>query len=270
MLRKPFFIISRFSTLLLCIAFLAVSCKSIKTPDGVVIKKRSPEYLLKRLNQKKVDVEWLSARAKVNIKMPGESIPSSNALIRMRKDSVIMMAIKKVSVEAFRIKIDRDSVYVIDRLNKQYAVKGYDFIDRQFNLSALSGGQKVDFRLLQNFLLGNPQFFAFESVDSEIKDYQYLISGAYRSLQSKYWIDPIQFFLTKMGFDDTQHKRSFNVELSNYQSLSNKQEFPYLRKLNVSSEETGEVSIKLRFNNVEINEAQSIRFSIPSRYQRVD
>jgi len=255
---------------LLAFLFLAVSCKSIKTPDGVVIKKRSPSFLLKRLNQNKLDAEWLSAKAKVNVKMPGENIPSSTATIRMRKDSVIWMVIKKIGVTAAQVQINQDSVYIIDRLNRQYAIKGFDFIDKQFNLSALSGGQKVDFSLLQNFLLGNPQFFAFESVNSEIKDYQYRINGGYQDLESEYYIDPSNYWLNEMGFNDTKNNRDFKVVLSKYQPLKNKKDFSYIRNLNLSSEETGEVSIKLRFTYVEINKPQTIRFSIPSHYKRVE
>jgi hypothetical protein len=254
---------------LFALILLVASCKSIKSPDGFVIKKRSTDFLLKRLNQNKVELDWLSARAKIDLKTEDDRI-SASANIRFRKDSVIWMTFKKLGIEGARVLIDQDSIYILDRLNKQYAIKGYDYIDQQFNLSALSGGQKVDFSLLQNFLLGNPQFFVFEKIGAEIAEYQYRMSGDYRDLSSEYWIDPVNYFLTKMFFSDTKNDRSFTVDLGNYQALSNKKEFAYLRKLNVNSKETGDVSVGLKFSNVEINTVQTIRFSIPSRYKRVE
>ena len=253
----------------LVFAFTFQSCKSIKTPDGTVIKNRSTAYLLKRLNQNKMDVNWFSAKAKVSIETPDDRV-SATANIRLRKDSVIWMNVRKLGVEAARVLIDQDSVYIIDRINNEYAIKSYDFIDRQFNLSALSGGQKLDFALLQNFLLGNPQFFSFEKVDAEIEDYKYLIAGSFRNLSSQYWIEPAQYFLTKMFFQDTEKDRSFSVDMADYKPLSNQKEFAYLRNLNVKSKETGDISVGLKFSNVEINTAKTIRFSIPSRYKKVD
>jgi len=114
----------------------------------IKLKKRSSKYLLKKLDAKDLDVEWLSAKANINFKDEQQRI-KFNANIRMRKDSIIWMNIKKLSVEAFRVLITQDSIFIIDRLEKKYYTHGLDFVEEKFNFP----GQ---FQALQTAILGNP------------------------------------------------------------------------------------------------------------------
>ncbi|MEM1123952.1 MAG: DUF4292 domain-containing protein, partial [Bacteroidota bacterium] len=108
--------ITTFTYLLLCLLTLAAcSTKKLITNEGSPtnnLKKRSAKYLQKKMAANELDVEWLSARARITFK-DAEQTRKFNANIRMRKDSVIWMNVKKVSVEAFRILVDRDSIYII-------------------------------------------------------------------------------------------------------------------------------------------------------------
>ncbi|MEM1123165.1 MAG: DUF4292 domain-containing protein, partial [Bacteroidota bacterium] len=61
-----------------------------------------------------------------------------------------------------------------------------------------------------------------------------------------------------------------SILLDDYEKLPNDFDFAHNRQFLVDSDETGEASISLKLSKVEINEPKTIRFSISSRYKRVE
>ena len=255
--------------LLFAIILLGGSCKVIKTPDGISMRKRSPEYLLKKMNQNKLDLEWFSSKAKIRYEGEDQSI-SFSSNIRLRKDSALWMNFKKFGIEAVRVLINQDSIYILDRFNKQYAVKGFDYIESMFSLPGGAGTQAFNFAALQNFLLGNPQFFAVKALKASIDNFKYQLTGNYDNLSSLYQLEPANYQLQKMAFEDTKDKRSFKIDFTNYKELNNKEDFSYIRNFNLYSKTTGSISIAIKFSNIEINTPKSVRFNIPSHYKKMD
>lgn len=227
------------------------------------LKKRSAKFLQKKLTTNALDVEWLSARAKINFKDDNQT-RKFNANIRMRKDSIIWMNVKKLSVEAFRILIDRDSIYIIDRLEKKYFVRDLQYIEEQFNFF----GQ---FQALQTAILGNPYFLEKQKLASGISERQYqLKSGDESRTRSEYLLNGLNYALQQMSFFDVERDRKLTVEIGDYQSVGDNLSFPHDRTYLIDSEETGAAKIEMDFSKVEINVPKSIKFSVSSRYERVD
>ena len=88
----------------LFIFLFLTSCKSKQVISNQDIPKKSTRFLLKKMNQQEVDVDWFSSKAKIKYSDQYDRI-GATANIRMRKDSVLWMNVKKAGVEAFRIKI---------------------------------------------------------------------------------------------------------------------------------------------------------------------
>ena len=237
------------------------SCKSKKiATTNQVTPKKSTRFLLKKMNQQEVDVDWFSAKAKLKYSDQYERIVAT-ANIRMKKDSVLWMNIKKAGVEAFRIKITPDSIYMISRLEKEYMIEGLDFVEKRFGLPA-------DFNSIQRIFLGNALFISDKKPDSKIKDNQYLLNSEKDNIRSEYWLESQTFNLAKMVFEDIRNDRAISMVLESYGELEDKQKFSYFRELNMSAEETGKVETTIKFSNVEINVPKSIKFDIPKRYKR--
>lgn len=228
------------------------------------LKKRSAKYLQKQLESQTLAVEWLSARAKITYK-DSEQTRKFSANIRMRKDSVIWMNVKKINVEAFRILITTDSIYVIDRLKKEYYVEDLKLIEEKFNFP----GQ---FQALQTAILGNPYFFDKQKLSANVVNQQYQLSGdnGVRT-KSDYFLNGQSYTLEQMAFFDVERDRKLNIFLSEYAPvLEGAFQFAHNRAFEVESEETGNASIKMNFSKVELNVPKSIKFSISSRYKLVD
>jgi len=249
--------------------FLITSCStSRKTQTGdtatTKLKKRSARYLQKQLKAKELDVEWLSARAKITYK-DVEQTRKFSANIRMRKDSVIWMNVKKASIEAFRILITTDSIYVIDRLKKEYYIEDLKLVEEKFNFP----GQ---FQALQTAILGNPYFFEKQKLSANIAEQLYQLTGdnGVRT-KSDYFLDGQSYNLEQMAFFDVERDRKLNIFLEEYLPvLEDVFQFAHNRRFEVESEETGNASITMKLSKVELNVPKAIKFSISSRYKLVD
>ena len=241
-----------------------MSCKSKKkvVTEGDPIPEKSTSFLLKALGKNKVDVEWLSAKAKINYRGENERLKAT-AIIRMRKDSVLFFVVKKAGYEAARVQITTDSIYILNRRAKEYLIKGLDFFEGKYNLPA-------NFEAIQNVVLGNVLYLSNIKPESEIKDNQYHLFVEKDNVRAGYWLEGGTHFLKQMQFTDVRNDRTFNMTFDDYQQLEDKQYFPYIRNLNVSGENMNEADMKIKLSKVEINIPKSIRFDIPKRYKRVD
>ena len=243
----------------------ACSTKKLIQEDGTAtlnLKKRSSKYLLKKLNAKTLEVEWLSARARITYKDEAQT-RKFNATIRVRKDSVIWMNVKKLSVEAFRILITQDSIFIIDRLEKKYYTHGLDYIEEKFNFP----GQ---FQALQTAILGNPYFLAEQKLSASIADQQYqLISGTEIRTRSTYLLNGLDYSLEKMSFFDVERNRKLAIDLSDYITVVDQLIFPHKRTYTIESKETGVAKIDMKFSKVQLNTPKSIIFSVSDRYERI-
>lgn len=214
-----------------------------------------------QLIKNQVTANWLEAKAKVTFSNNNQ-VQKVFSTIKMRKDSIIWMNVKKLGIEAARVQITKDSVYLIDRINNQYAIKSIDFLTEKFNLPA-------NFSTLQTLLLGNPIFFTKELIASQ-NQLNYQLKGKNDHLESEYWLNGVSLELTKMRINDYREKRVFTSTLGDYQVLPNEKKFSYFRNLNLTSPDTGLIDVEFSFTNVELNVPTSIRFSIPERYTKID
>ena len=249
--------------LLLLVSMTSINCKSKKVISETEqnLPEKSSRFLLKKLGQKKMEAEWFSSKAKINFEDPYQKAKVT-ANIRMRKDSVIWMNIKKVGKEAVRVLITLDSIYIINRLDNEYMIKGLDYVEKAYNLPA-------NFQALQTVLLGNALFLSNIKPESQIKDNRYYLSVEKDNVMSEYWLEGQNYQLSKTAFSDIRNDRSVSMTLENYEELDGEQFFSYFRIFNVNTKDSGEVKVDVKFSNVEINTPKSIRFDIPKRYKRV-
>jgi hypothetical protein len=241
---------------------LSSGCSSSRKTTAVKVKERTPEFLVRQMLENQVNAEWMDAKAKVNFD-DGYMSMGATASIRLRKDSVLWIAVKKLGFEVGRAMITPDSIYVLDRLNNEAVVKDLGYLAKVFHIPA-------DFQMLQSLMLGNPLFFMTRGFQSEMTGQRYRVYGSRDGLESTYWIGGRHFQLESMSFDDQRTRRRVHIRFEEYDRAAENQIFSYLRNLEVDSQQTGKVSIDIRFSQVEFNVPKNIRFEIPDRYTRVE
>ena len=251
---------SKLSYLILFITpLLLFSCKTKKATGS--LKSKSAKFLQKKLDNQQLDAEWYSSKAKIGYRDNNQSIKFSTT-IRMRKDSVIWMNVKKLGVEAARVQITKDSIYIINRIDKNYIISDFKYIEDRYSLPA-------NFETLQNLLLGNPVVITMDNKTADTKSLNYVLKANNDDgMENEYWLDGATFLLTQMSFKEQEQKRELHVEQSGYEDIAEFGTFPKERDILVESRETGKISISIAFSKIEINTAKSIKFKIPDHYER--
>ncbi len=253
---------------LLVLCFLLASCHAGKKAGATKLRKRSAKYLLKKLDGDQKNLEWFSAKAKINYEDQNYR-ENFSANIRMRKDSIIWMNLKKVGIEGARIQITPDSFFMVNRLDKNYLKAALHDLPYMFSLPARFRDADI-FQLLQDVLWGNPVFFIDKSdLESQTQGVNYVLSGADEDFTAKYHLDGLDFLLKSIIAKDKLGLQGISIDFDSY-NIINDYNFPYFRLLNFENERTGAVSIALKLSKVNINTAKTIKFEIPAHYTRLD
>jgi hypothetical protein len=226
---------------------------------------KSPEFLLKTLQSGK-SVKVASLTAKTAILASGDrGNISATANIIWLKDSVLWINVKKFGIEAARALITRDSVFVLNRLEKTYSAAGLNALQQQYSLP---GG----FALLQDFLLGNAWFFPDIRLTSGIQDSLHHLYGENRDYGAEYFIEEGSYRLRRENFLQRMDNRQVLFSFQDFRTMPEYPWFAFRRSLMADSPETGKVQVDMEFENVTFNSdpAPVYKFEIPAHYRRVE
>ena len=152
-----FIIYISFIWLLMC---FASSCKTVKR--AVSFGERQDLSLSELVDSVKdrsvVFNELYLKRVFVDIKTDERSL-AGRANILIKKDSVIIISVIPImGIELYRIKLDKEGVHILDRLNKKYLFGTYDRAGSIFLLDL--GYNEIESVLVNNiFLAGGIDFY---------------------------------------------------------------------------------------------------------------
>lgn len=216
---------------------------------------------LQRFKSGHINYKTFSAKVKVEYEDDKENLPDFTAFIRMEKDSVIWIRIEALfGIEAFRVLINTDSVYVLDKFKKRAMVRSLDYFEEITQLP-------IDFSTLQNLIVGNPVFFGDNITAIQKNDrltsllhvgdlFKHLVSldnGSFRMMHSK--------------LDDLDMNRNRTADL-NYSSYEEKNGSAFATERNIVIAEKTRVEIKMHFKQFQFNEMLNYPFSIPASYKK--
>ena len=256
--------------ILLLTPLLISGCKSSRgLTETPATKERSSKFLLKKLNQNRIAPDWITAKVRV-VFSDEKQTKKFTSNLRARKDSLIWMNFKKTSIEAARLLIRRDSFYLLNRLDKQYAIVSLNRIINQLGPSNPVQTDSSLFRLIQEVLLGNPYFYQVKSLTSSLKGGNHYLSGSDGTIRSEYWISGGNYLLKAMRFTNLREGGQIEIELDEYAQLGERNLFSYLRKITLSAPGEDRLYFELRISKAELNVPKGIIFEIPDHYERVE
>jgi len=260
---------------ILAIIILA-SCRSTKKIQTAIAKKDSVEtnivvvkvdtpQLIKSIVEK-LDSNWVefttfSAKVDIDYRGGDDKHYDVNASMRMYKDSLIWISVNAVfGIEAMRMLITSDSVFLLDKLNKSYLVRSIDYLQEVTSLP-------LTLSTLQDLLVGNPVF-----IDNNIVSYSndnniisLLIMGkAFKNLVTINGNDNV---LIHSKMDDVDITRSRTADLS-YDDYEKKKGRIFSSKRRITVAEKNKLDISLNFKQYEFNDEVNFPFSIPRNYKR--
>lgn len=253
---------------LLCVSLMFLfSCKSRKLETKAESNKSEISQsdvlrltTISKIESANFDFSFLSAKAKVKVNRAGKDF-NLTFNIRMQKDEKIWISVNAIaSIEVARVLLTKDSVKIIDRLNKQYIVKDYAFLSEVLK-------SEVDFYTIQNMMIGNtPSGLNYKDAEFNVLPNFYEFSGTEKGRQ----------YLVRLKKDDNKlssailtevksDKRSISIDYNGFKLVENSN-FPFLINSKASSQKES-VSLNVEYQKVEKVVNLDFPFSIPKRFE---
>ena len=251
---------------------LLTGCKTAKQVEASAPGKEeamSPEAFFRSVEEQAFRFRTLTARLNVDLEVGGR-VMSSRVDLKMVKDSAFQLSVQPfLGIEIFRMELSRDSIKVLDRMNRRYMAENYEKLRGQtpiefnfYNLQALftnrlflPGEAELTPALYRRFALNQ------EGASAEIRTedamgllYTFRTDGE-RKLLSTYVSDAARSYALRWTYADF---RAVGERL-----------FPMRMDVRVLKEGASVGGLALSYSRVRLNEPTRMDFSIPSKYERI-
>ena len=259
--------------------FVLLGLTGCKTNEPILNLKpdnRKTTQLLEQLEENQFQPEFLSAKASVKFQK-GETSNSFKANIRMQKDSIIWMSISAVGYEAARVMLTPDSIFLMNRSERNYYKGNVDYISDKLDVN-------LSFQMVQNLLLGNP--VGLDSLDnikrSNAKDYFLLSSLNKRKVKKlaekpekfdqdevfyNNWINPENIRVAKISIFDLRTDQSATFEYSEFEQIDS---LPVAHQINVAIQAAQMAELDIDLSRITVEDELTFSFRIPSKYERIE
>jgi hypothetical protein len=203
---------------------------------------------------------WLSAKAKVKM-TDNYGTQKATMYLRMSSDSVIWMVFKKLSIEAARVLIDHDSLYILNRLDKTYQQESIDSISNIYGFYP-----QLDF--LESIMWGK-----LPTIDTSVywEEKETDSSFDFRTMTDDIMLE---FSYTK---EDGQLKSGnfmdrYNLtgswEYSDYRTVQS-YKIPFVRKFHINFDANSYLDLEINFLEIDVGKAYELKFEIQDHYSRI-
>ena len=244
------------------------SSKKVGTVAGGAAK--AQQVFFQAMEEQALHYQTLTARLGVEINLPNFQVNSTRVDLKMIKDSAFQLSVQPLlGIELFRIEVSRDSIKVLDRMNKRYLAENNEALRTQtpiafnfYNLQALFTNRL--------FLPGEQQVS-----ESQYSRFRLDQSGSTALIQTK---DPMGLRYT---FEADGEEKLLATEITdatgqyrlrwNYADFRvvEKQIFPQLMTVEAFKEGNAEGNVQWGFTRMRLDEPVKLDFVIPAKYTRV-
>lgn len=206
-----------------------------------------------------LDFNYLTAKSQISLNDNGNNL-TSGLTLRMKKDSVIWVSVQPgLGIEAARMMLTQDSVYIMNRLKKEYTATDYTFLRNKFQVD-------VSFEVLQALLLGNYQAQGTEKVLAA-ENMQH-VQQMRQNLLFDYFIGLQNSKLQQLDVQDKNSGNTIAVKYNDFQDLGS---VPFAYTMAAQVLQKGKTSsFTLNHSKVTVtDEILSFPFSVPGGYTRL-
>jgi hypothetical protein len=236
---------------------VSVRITNSSTDDSILMVKN----VLANIHSKEIDFKTFSAKIKVDYQNSKGNQPNITAYVRILKDSLIWISgyATVFNIEAFRVLVNKDSVFVLDKINKQVQYRSMDYLQEVTEIP-------FDFKTLQNLLIGNPVFLDDSVVSYKESESKILLATLGKYFKNLLTIDKSNHYLVHSKLDDVDinRNRTADITYNNFET-NNGINFSTYREITVS--EKNKLDIQLNIKQWEFNKDLTIIFSIPKNYK---
>lgn len=266
---------TRRSIIIATIVALAVwgAMQSCKTKKEIVsasaIETKLSEELFVDIIDKQFDFNTFSSKLNLNLSSGKKSL-SSRSNIKILKDQAIQLSVQPLfGVEMLRLHLDKDSLLILDRMNKRYVKESINDIKDEYPVG-------FDFTTLQSLLTN--RIFVSGSNSTSYSDFGKFktnqISDKYYLMKSTDKKSGIEYSFAIDGNDHIasaqlrEPRKNYELEWQYDEFIRNHQKvFPH--KMNVMfATPKRKANVGLEFSNIVLDEQLDVDVTIPKSYSR--
>ncbi|MBN2263503.1 MAG: DUF4292 domain-containing protein [Prolixibacteraceae bacterium] len=242
------------------------------------VVKQAPEY--KSYESKRMAISYYDGNKKGSL----------TGQLKIDYDKTLIVTLRKMNLPVARAHITTDSITVVNFIEKNYVQDQLSIINELF-------GVDIGYEMLQALLTADVSKLVdsnlFEKdIVSDIDSNQYRIDSQFnrkidRALQQsnqqklkRYmqsmddseftsysaWIDPRDFVLRRIEFNDIKNNEKITVEYDEYKPVG-RSLYPQIINLSFSSA-LNNLQLEIKVSRPSVNETKDFNFSIPDTYER--
>ena len=246
--------------LLVLIVIFVCSCKGAKVvSDGTIDSRLSAKSVIKSHYQNTFDFKTLSGKVKMDYS-DGTSSKSFSVSLRMEKDKAIWISAPLSIVKAY-ITPTRVSFY--NKLQNEY-------FDGDFSYLSNLLGTEIDFKMLQNLLLGEALLdLRSEKYELSITESTYQLKPriAKELYKILFKVEPKNYKMAVQQLAQPSEERLLEISYENYQKVDN-QVLPNEVKIKAITDDT-DSRVNLEYRNMELNRKLNFPYKIPNGYKEI-
>jgi Domain of unknown function (DUF4292) len=237
------------------------SCKSAKTvsSSGVLNKELSSKQIIKAYKKNEVKFKTLQSRVKVEY-IQGDKSQMHTVNLRIEKDKTIWMS---ATLGVVRLKITPTQVSFYNKLDNTY-------FDGDFSLISNLLGTELNFKNLQNILLGESLFkLNSDTYKTDTHEKSYVLQPKHQNelLEIFLLLNPLHFKMDSQQLSQLSKRRLLQIDYKDYQEV-NKQILP--KKMSILALEEGyETVINMEYKSIILNGELRFPFRIPSGFNEI-
>jgi hypothetical protein len=252
-------IISKLFLVLLVINF--VGCKSVKNVvlNNDINTSLTTKQIIKEHYKKDPQFKTLQSRVKVEFAQ-GENSQSYSVNLRVEKNKTIWLS---ATLGIVRVKITPLKVQFYNKLDNTYFDGNFSIINSLF-------GTELDFKNVQNILLGNAIYGLKDGkYNHAIYEDSFVLSPKrQRALfEIFYLLNPKNFKMNSQQFSQPEARRMLQIDYKKYQEIDSKL-IPQFLKI-IALERDEETTLKMEFKSVTMNTDLRFPFRIPQGFKEI-
>ena len=215
--------------------------------------------LLSTINSNRINFQTFTAKVNVDYSGSNNKRYNLNVVLRMYKDSAIWISANAIlGIEAMRVLVTKDSIKLLDKLNRTYTARSLDYLQEVTDLP-------LTLSSLQNLIIGNPVFLDSNIVSYTTRTNSVSLLSIGKLFKNLITLSEPGRTLLHSKLDDLNIARNRTADLT-YNNYENKKGVPFSVKRRIVVAEKNRLDIKLDFKQYDFNKEVSFPFNVPENY----
>ena len=257
-------------SLLLALGLMVGGCARKATPTKSTTgpgTSTAIEPSLPSVQAKNTAFDFLSIKGKAQVTMKGNK-QGANLSVRLRRDSIIWVSAGLAGFEGVRAVLTRDSVRVINKIDKTYFSGGYDYLSKLLNVP-------VSFAQMQTLLLGDylPAPAGTTPTVATEEAGRQRVTYPLRGVVVEHLLQAGNTGrVQQLRVSDAATQRNLTVDYTDFLPLDPLQPLPFAHAAFVQAQQpsAGAVTAAVNYTKVEVAKARlAFPFVVPKSYRRV-